>query len=70
MLHTMRMRFDSEADALYVRFSERDIETTSEVRPGVMLDYDAEGHIVGVEILNASESLGVADLKKLAVEVA
>lgn len=66
----MRMRLDSDADALYVRFSERSIETTSEVRPGVMLDYDAEGHIVGVEILNASQSLGVTDLKQLAVEVA
>jgi uncharacterized protein YuzE len=66
----MRMRFDSDSDALYVRFSERTIEETSEVRPGVMLDFDADGHIVGVEILNASEALGVADLKQLAVEVA
>lgn len=66
----MKVNFDAEADALYVRFSETDISETVEVRPGVMLDYDAEGKIVGLEILDAHKNLANADLKRLALEVA
>ena len=65
----MKVNFDREANALYIRFSDDKIEETSEVRPGVMLDYDAKGRIVGLEILNASEALSGPDMKRLAVEV-
>jgi uncharacterized protein YuzE len=65
----MKVNFDREANALYIRFSDDKIEETSEVRPGVMLDYDAKGRIVGLEILNASEALSGPDMNRLAVEV-
>jgi len=66
----MKVNFDAEADALYVRFSESEIAETVEVRPGVMLDYDAYGKIVGLEILDTAKNLADADLKRLALEVA
>lgn len=66
----MKVNFDAEADALYVRFSESEIAETVEVRPGVMLDYDADGKIVGLEILDTAKNLAAADLKRLALEVA
>lgn len=66
----MKVNFDAEADALYVRFSESEIVETVEVRPGVMLDYDADGKIVGLEILDTAKNLAAADLKRLALEVA
>ncbi|MFL5199094.1 MAG: DUF2283 domain-containing protein [Microvirga sp.] len=50
----MKTRYDPEADALYVRFAEAKIVESEEVRPGVVLDFDAEGRIVGMEILDAS----------------
>jgi uncharacterized protein YuzE len=66
----MKVNFDREADALYVRFSEAAIAETSEVRPGVMLDYDAQGKLVAIEILSTGQTLAGADLHKLALEVA
>jgi uncharacterized protein YuzE len=62
----MKTRYDPEVDALYVRFAEAKIVESEEVRPGVVLDFDAEGRIVGMEILDASEHLARgADLRAL-----
>ncbi len=46
--------YDAEADALYVNFGEAEIIDTEEVRPGIIFDFDAEGRIVGIEVLDAS----------------
>lgn len=43
--------YDAEADAMYVRIATREIAETRELEPGVILDLDAGGKIVGVEIL-------------------
>jgi uncharacterized protein YuzE len=66
----MKVSFDRESDALYVRFSEEAVADTAEVRPGVMFDYDAQGRIVAFEILDASHNLAVSDMKAFAREVA
>lgn len=66
----MKVSFDRENDALYVRFSDEEITETAEVRPGVMFDYDAKGRIVAFEILDASHNLAVADTKNLILDVA
>jgi len=66
----MKVSFDRDSNALYVRFSDDAVAETTEVRPGVMFDYDAKGRIVAFEILDASHTLAGADMKKLAVEVA
>ena len=62
----MRTSYDREADALYVRFTEAPVIESEEVRPGIVLDYDAHGRIIAVEILDASEHLASgADLQGL-----
>jgi len=53
----MKMRYDPEADALYLRFREGKIIESDEVRSGLIIDYDAEGRPVAIEILNAREIL-------------
>ena len=45
----MKVSFNRDADALYIRFSDDTVEETSEVCPDLMLDYDAKGRIVGLE---------------------
>jgi len=50
----MRLHVDREADALYLRLDESMIVESEEVSPGVVLDYNAENMVVGVEILNLS----------------
>jgi uncharacterized protein YuzE len=58
----LRVRYDPEADALYIRFREGVIEETDEVSSGVMLDLDVDGNPVGLEILNAAQKLGMPPL--------
>jgi uncharacterized protein YuzE len=51
----MRIEFDHMADALYVQLTEGEIEKTEEIKPGMILDYDANGNVLGVELLHVSK---------------
>ncbi|MGQ9555495.1 MAG: DUF2283 domain-containing protein [Anaerolineae bacterium] len=50
----MRLKIDRESDALYLRLDETAIVESEEVEPGVILDFDKDGRVVGVEILALS----------------
>ena len=50
----MRVRTDEAADALYIRLEESAIVESEEVSPGVILDFDEGGRVVGIEILSPS----------------
>ena len=50
----MKIEFDQVADALYVQLTEGKIEKTEEIKPGMILDYDANGNVLGVELLYVS----------------
>ena len=52
----MRITYDQEVDALYIRFKETTV-TTKHLGEGIAADYDAEGHLAGIEILDASKRL-------------
>jgi len=49
----MRTSYDPEADAMFVWFGPEGAKSaeTEEVAPGIMLDFDANGEVIGVEIL-------------------
>jgi uncharacterized protein YuzE len=51
----LRVRYDADADAVYIRMSEADILESEEVQPGVIVDLDADGKIVALEFLNATD---------------
>jgi uncharacterized protein YuzE len=51
----MRVRVDYAADAVYLNLTDRPIKDSAEVADGIVVDYDHEGRIVGVEILDASK---------------
>jgi uncharacterized protein YuzE len=51
----MRLTVDTETDALYFRLDDSDIIESEEVSPGVVLDFNSGGDVVGVEILNVSK---------------
>jgi uncharacterized protein YuzE len=53
----MRIRYDSEVDALSITFRETTV-TTQELAQGIAGEYDAEGNLVGLEILDASKRFG------------
>lgn len=50
----MKITYDSEVDALYIRFLETSV-TTEHLAEGIAIDYDAEGRLAGIEILDALE---------------
>ena len=53
----MKITYDREVDALYIRFKETTV-TTEHLAEGIAADYDADGHLVGIEILDAMQRLG------------
>ncbi len=53
----MRITYDSEVDALYIRFLEATV-TTQHVAEGIAVDYAADGRIAGIEILDARKRFG------------
>lgn len=64
------MRIDQAADAVYLNLTDRPIEESEEVADGIVVDYDAEGRIVGIEILDASKRTDdPAALKQFSFEV-
>ncbi len=55
--------YDAEADAVYITVGRGKVERTEEAGPFIY-DVDAEGHILGIEILSASKVLAPGDWKK------
>jgi uncharacterized protein YuzE len=66
----MRLKVDKESDALYFRLDESSIVESEEVQPGVILDFNSEGKVVGIEILNLSTRIKPEQLKVLQYETA
>ncbi len=51
----MKLEFDPQADAVYLELTESEVEKSTEIQPGIVLDYDAEGRVVGIEVLYVSQ---------------
>jgi uncharacterized protein YuzE len=58
----MQLSYFSETDSLYVDLSEKPSVESREISEGIVLDYDAAGNLVGIDIDNASRKV---ELKKL-----
>ena len=54
----MKMNYDPEANALYIKLKNAKIEESDEISEGLIVDYDIENKPVGIEILDASELFG------------
>jgi uncharacterized protein YuzE len=66
----MKLQFDKDADALYLKLDESAIVESEEVRPGVILDFNDSNQVVGVEILAVGTRVAADALKHVNVEVA
>ena len=51
----MKVTYDPEVDVLRILFRDVPIQESDEDKPGVILDYDKDGNVVGMEVLNASK---------------
>ncbi len=64
----MKVTIDPVADALYMRLSDTRIHDSEEVKPGIILDYDDQNNLIGIEILRISERVPSASLKSVLIE--
>lgn len=64
----MKIEYDKEVDALYIRLRDARPSDSMDVEEGVTVDLDEGGHIVGLEILDASERLGPESLLNVSIE--
>ena len=57
----MKITYEADVDALYIRFHDTTV-TTKELGEGIAADYDAEGRLAGIEVLDAKARLGDQDV--------
>jgi uncharacterized protein YuzE len=64
----MKLTIDREADALYLNLDESPAAESEEISPGVILDYNAEGKVVGIEMLHLSKRVQPDTLNRMQLE--
>jgi uncharacterized protein YuzE len=64
----MKLTMDREADALYLDLDEAPAMESEEISPGVILDYNAEGKVVGIEMLYLSKRVAAEKLTRMQME--
>ena len=52
----MRIRYDSDADAMYITFRKADVASTKKIDMHIIVDYDKKGNVIGVELLFVKEN--------------
>lgn len=66
----MKLKIDKESDTLYFRLDDDDIVESEEVQPGIILDFDESGRVIGIEILSLSTRFAPEKLRTLLFETA
>ena len=64
----MRITYDPEADALYVELRDARPSDSMDIEEGVTVDLDGDGHIIGLEVLDASKRMTLEDLTNVSYE--
>lgn len=64
----MKLSIDRASDALHLKLEDSEPSESEEVFPGIILDFDTDGRVIGIEILNVSERGDRVDLKSIVVE--
>ncbi|MBI2860313.1 MAG: DUF2283 domain-containing protein [Chloroflexi bacterium] len=67
----MKINYYPETDSLYIDLSEKASSESKEISEGIVLDYDSEGNLVGIDIDNASKKVQLKELslKKLPIDI-
>ena len=58
----MKLHYDAATDSLYIDLADRPSVDSDEVADGVVLDFDADGHLVGIDIDHASQRVNLTQL--------
>lgn len=67
----MKVEFDEKSDAVFIRLdASKKIAESCEVEKGVVLDFDNNGNVIGIEILNVKQRIPISQLKELKFQIA
>ncbi len=64
----MKIEYDKDVDALYIRIQENQVARTQEISEGVNVDFDSEGKLIGLEVIDATKLYSLADIFNLSTE--
>ncbi len=64
----MKIEYSKEADAIYVYFKEDFVEKSKEIEDGIVIDFDKNGQLIGIEALDASKRFNLADIVNVNIE--
>lgn len=64
----MKIEYDKEVDALYIRIQEKKVARTREIEEGVNLDFDSDGKVIGLEIIGAMDRYRKEDIFTFSTE--
>ena len=64
----MKLKVDHETDALYLSLGDDPTSESREVAAGVIVDYDEQGQVVGIEMLHLSKRAPGADMQRVLIE--
>jgi len=64
----MKITYDAEADALYIELRDARPSDSMDIEEGVTVELDDQGHIIGLEVLDASKRMTLEDLANVSFE--
>lgn len=64
----MKIEYSRDVDALYIKLREAKVADSMDIEEGVTVDLDENRHIIGIEILDASEKLELSNLVNITIE--
>lgn len=64
----MKVEYDGEVDALYIRIQKKKVSRTKELEDGINVDLDENGRLIGLEIIGATERYQARDIFTLSTE--
>ncbi|MFY9269132.1 MAG: DUF2283 domain-containing protein [Candidatus Manganitrophaceae bacterium] len=64
----MKIEYSKDIDALYIKLKEANVADSLDIEEGVTVDLDENRHIIGIEILDASEKLELSNLVNITIE--
>ena len=67
----MKVHFDEKSDAVFIRLDDsKKVIDSQEVENGVILDFDSDGKVIGIEILKVKDRISLKQLKELKFQIA
>jgi uncharacterized protein YuzE len=58
----VKIEYSKKADAIYVYFKEDYVANSKEIEDGVVIDFDKEGQLIGIEVLDVSQRYSLSDI--------